>query len=281
MDAQTLELVVAGSVLHVRLNRPDVHNAFDATLVSELSTVFLAVAEMEGLRVVVLSGNGKSFCAGADINMMKRAAELNESENREDALLLAGLFHALNDCPLPVVARVQGAALGGGMGLIACCDYVLAEPAAVFGFTEVKLGILPAVISPFVVAKIGASAARAHFTTGARFGVAEALRIGLIHRCVVDIASLDAAVDTVVQDYLTAAPGAVTAAKQLVRDLDVPQLTSSEAVLNLTAERIAARRVSAEGQEGLRAFLERRKPAWHPAPLTPPPTAAGAAGGRD
>lgn len=264
MDAQTLELAAAGPVLHVRLNRPDVHNAFDATLISELSTVFLAIADMEALRVVVLSGNGKSFCAGADINMMKRAAELNESENREDALQLAGLFHAINNCPLPVVARVQGAALGGGMGLLACCDYVIAEAPSVFGFTEVKLGILPAVISPFVLAKIGASAARAHFTTGARFGAAEALRIGLVHRVVPDAVALDPAVDAVVAEYLTAAPGAVAQAKQLVRDLDVPELTASTAVLDLTADRIAARRVSAEGQEGLRAFLERRKPSWHP-----------------
>lgn len=266
MDAQTLVLAAQGPVLHVRLNRPDVHNALDTTLISELSTVFLALADMEGVRVVVLSGSGKSFCAGADISMMKRAATLNESENKEDALALAGLFHAINNCPLPVVARVQGAALGGGMGLLACCDYVVAEAPAVFGFTEVKLGILPAVISPFVVAKIGASAARAHFTTGARFGAGEALRIGLIHRAVPDAAGLDPAVLEVVGEYLSAAPGAVAAAKQLVKELDVPQLTSSEAVLNLTADRIAARRVSPEGQEGLRAFLERRKPSWYQEP---------------
>lgn len=264
MEPQTLELALDGCVLHVRLNRPDVHNAFDNTLISELTALFMAISDMEGPRVVVLSGNGKSFCAGADINMMKRAAELNESENRGDALTLAQLFHAVNNCALPVIARVQGAALGGGMGLLACCDFVIAEAAAVFGFTEVKLGILPAVISPFVVAKIGASAARAHFTTGARFGAGEALRIGLIHRVVPDAAALDAAVDAVAQEYRTAAPGAVAAAKLLVRDLDVPNLTGSDAVLDLTTSRIAARRVSDEGQEGLRAFLERRKPAWHP-----------------
>lgn len=264
MEPQTLELALDGCVLHVRLNRPDVHNAFDNTLISELTALFMAISDMEGPRVVVLSGNGKSFCAGADINMMKRAAELNESENKADALTLAHLFHAINNCALPVIARVQGAALGGGMGLLACCDFVIAEAAAVFGFTEVKLGILPAVISPFVVARIGASAARAHFTTGARFGAGEALRIGLVHRVVPDAAALDAAVEAVAQEYRTAAPGAVAAAKQLVRDLDVPNLTGSDAVLDLTTGLIASRRVSDEGQEGLRAFLERRKPSWHP-----------------
>ena len=277
MEPQTLELALDGCVLHVRLNRPDVHNAFDNTLISELTALFMAISDMEGPRVVVLSGNGKSFCAGADINMMKRAAELNESENKADALTLAQLFHAINNCALPVIARVQGAALGGGMGLLACCDFAIAEAAAVFGFTEVKLGILPAVISPFVVAKIGASAARAHFTTGARFGAGEALRIGLVHRVVPDAAALDAAVDAVAQEYRTAAPGAVAAAKQLVRDLDVPNLTGSDAVLDLTAGRIAARRVSDEGQEGLRAFLERRKPAWHPEAASSGHSGGGAA----
>ena len=277
MEPQTLELALDGCVLHVRLNRPDVHNAFDNTLISELTALFMAISDMEGPRVVVLSGNGKSFCAGADINMMKRAAELNESENKADALTLAQLFHAINNCALPVIARVQGAALGGGMGLLACCDFAIAEAAAVFGFTEVKLGILPAVISPFVVAKIGASAARAHFTTGARFGAGEALRIGLVPRVVPDAAALDAAVDAVAQEYRTAAPGAVAAAKQLVRDLDVPNLTGSDAVLDLTAGRIAARRVSDEGQEGLRAFLERRKPAWHPEAASSGHSGGGAA----
>lgn len=276
MEPQTLELALDGRVLHVRLNRPDVHNAFDSTLISELTAVFLALPDMAGPRVAVLSGLGKSFCAGADINMMRRAAELNESENKVDALTLAHLFHAINNCPLPVVARVHGAALGGGMGLLACCDFVIAEAAAVFGFTEVKLGILPAVISPFVVTKIGASAARAHFTTGARFGAGEALRIGLIHRVVPDAGALDAAVAAVTGEYLTAAPGAVAAAKQLVHELDVPNRTGSDDVLDLTTDRIAARRVSDEGQEGLRAFLERRKPSWHPEAAD-----SGGAGGGD
>ena len=264
MEPQTLELALDGQVLHVRLNRPDVHNAFDDTLIAELTAGFLAISDMEELRVIVLSGHGKSFCAGADINMMKRAAGMNHSENKAEALKLASLFHSINNCALPVVAAVHGAALGGGMGLLACCDYVVAEAGARFGFTEVKLGILPAVISPFVVAKIGASAARAHFTTGARFGAGEALRIGLVHQVVADAAALEPAVAAVTREYLTAAPGAVAAAKQLVRDLDVPNRTGSDALLDLTTDRIAERRVSPEGQEGLRAFLERRKPAWHP-----------------
>jgi methylglutaconyl-CoA hydratase len=262
MDAETLDLSVQGPVLHARLNRPDVHNAFNSALISELTQLFLALADMEAVRAVVLGGNGKSFCAGADVGMMQRAAELTLEENRQEALALAALFHAVSNCPQPVVARVHGAALGGGAGLVACADVVVAECASVFGFTEVKLGILPAVISPFVMARIGASAARAHFVMGDRFGVAEALRIGLVHKAASDMTGLDETVDKVVAELLTSAPGAVARAKQLVRDLDVPNLLGSEALLDMTTKLIAERRASDEGKEGMAAFLERRKPKW-------------------
>jgi len=262
MDAQTLELAVDGPILHVRLNRPDVHNAFNTTMISELAQVFLALPDMDSVRAVVLSGNGKSFCAGADINMMKHAAGLTIDENREEATALAAVFHAVAACPQPVIGRIQGAALGGGMGLVACCDVAVAESACVFGFTEVKLGILPAVISPFVIDKIGASAARAHFVMGDRFGAGEALRIGLVHRVAEGDDGLDRVVDAVASECLTAAPEAMAHAKQLVRDLDQPNLLNSEAILDLTTNLIADRRASDEGMEGMAAFLERRKPNW-------------------
>lgn len=262
MDAEFLELAVDRSVLHVRLNRPDAHNALNRQLVSELTSLFLALPDMAEVRVVVLSGNGPSFCAGADVPMMRRAGELTLEENRREAVEMAGLFHALNSCPQPLVARVHGAALGGGTGLVACCDAAIADKAAVFGFTEVRLGILPSVISPFVIAKIGASAARAHFVTGDRFDAAEALRIGLIHQVKDGTSALDQAVTAWTDDARLAAPGAAAAAKQLVRDLDVPGVTTSEAVLDRTVDLMTERRASEEGREGLAAFLEKRKPRW-------------------
>lgn len=262
MSDDILELTADGSALHVRLNRPDVHNAFNNDLIAELSSLFLAVPDMETVRAVVISGAGASFCAGADIAMMQRAGELTLEENRNDSLALAGLFHAIDACPQPVVGRVHGAALGGGMGIIACCDVVVAEQGTRFGFTEVKLGIVPAVISPFVIRKIGASAARAHFVLGDRFDAAEALRIGLVHQVVSGEDALDEAVAGWVKEIQSAAPGASAAAKQLIRDLDVPSVTTSEAVLDRTTRLITERRASEEGREGLAAFLERRKPKW-------------------
>ena len=262
MSWTTLEFETTGPVGRLWLNRPDVHNAFDTTLIEELTGCLREIGARSDLRVIVLGGRGKSFCAGADIAMMRKAAAMTDEENRQDARRLAGLFETLNDCPLAVVGRAQGAALGGGMGLLSCCDIVVAEAGCRFGFTEVKLGILPAVISPFVTAKIGLSAARAHFGTGARFDAAEALRIGLVHRVAAGEAGLDRLVDEIVGEYLTAAPGAVALAKQLVRELDVPDRTGSPAVRERTAQLIAGRRASDEGREGLAAYLERRRPAW-------------------
>jgi methylglutaconyl-CoA hydratase len=242
-----LEVERDGAVLRVTMARPDRRNAFDTALIDELARAF---ADVGDVRAVVLAGEGKSFSAGADVEWMRSSVDLSYEENVADALRLRAMLDAIDGCPAPVVARVQGHALGGGCGLVACCDIVVAEPGAQFAFSEVKLGIVPAVISPFALAKIGPGAARRFFVTGERFTADVALRIGLVHEVAGD---LDAAVERLVAELLTAGPDAARAAKQLAR----APLAADE-----TAERIAARRTSAEGQEGLRAFLEKRPPRW-------------------
>jgi methylglutaconyl-CoA hydratase len=261
MTYQFLTTQRDGPVEHVALNRPDVRNAFNEHVIAELTAwaagVHEAAARRE-LRVVVLSGAGKVFCAGADVAWMSKTIHYTEDENLRDASAMSRMFTAINQVPVPVIGRIQGAALGGGAGLAAVCDIVVADDAALFGFTEVKLGILPAVISPFALAKIGQSAARELFLTGARFSAARAREIGLVH-AVVAAADLDATVNQYVQELLTAGPEAIAAAKALI---PVVWGRDSDAVTSITAAAIAARRVSAEGQEGLRAFLEKRAPAW-------------------
>jgi methylglutaconyl-CoA hydratase len=248
-----------GAVLHLLLNRPEVRNAFDDHLIEELHTWASAFArDPAGVRVVVLSGAGKAFCAGADLEWMARSVGYSREENLRDAQRLAAMFSALDRLPVPLVGRIHGAAMGGGTGLAAVCDLVVAAEDALFGFTEVKLGILPAVISPYVLAKIGRSAARALFLTGMRFDAARAREIGLVHR-VVPAGELDRAVSNAANEILSAGPDAVSAAKQLIRNVWSLDAFEAEAV---TAEAVAARRVSEEGQEGIRAFLEKRKAAW-------------------
>ncbi len=239
-----------GPVLHVTLARPGRRNAVDAALIAALAAAFADVGEA---RAVLLAGEGDSFCAGADVEWMRASIDLSYEENVADALRLRRMLDAVDSCPVPVVCRVQGHALGGGAGLVCCCDVAVAAEDAVFGFSEVKLGLTPAVISPFVLSRMGAGPARRYFLTGERFDARTALRLGLVHE-VVAAADLDAAVDRVLADILAAGPQAVRAAKRLV--LDAP-LSAEE-----TARRIADRRVSVEGQEGLRAFLERRPPTW-------------------
>ena len=236
-----------GPLLHVTIARPERRNAFDAALIAELTEAFADVADA---RAVILAGDGPSFCAGADVDWQRSAIDLSYDENVEDAMRLYRMLEAIDGCPAPVVARVQGYALGGGSGLVACCDVAIAGEDAVFGFSEVKLGIIPAVISPFVVPRIGVGAARRYFATGERFGAGEALRIGLVHEVT---AGLDDAVDRVVGELLTSGPQAAREAKRLVRE----QPTGEE-----TAHIAARLRTSPEGQDGLRAFLERRKPGW-------------------
>ena len=237
----------AGDVLRVTMARPDRRNAFDAALIAELAAAF---ADVGDVRAVVLAGDGPSFSAGADVEWMRSSVDLSYEENVADASRLRAMLDAIDSCPAPVVARVQGHALGGGCGLVACCDIVVAEPSAQFAFSEVKLGIVPAVISPFALAKIGSSAARRYFVTGERFSADVALRIGLVHEVADD---LDAAVERVAQELLAVGPSAARAAKELAREAK-----SAED----TARRIAEHRTSPEGQEGLRAFLEKRPPDW-------------------
>jgi methylglutaconyl-CoA hydratase len=237
------------NVLRVTLTRPETRNAFDAALIAELSEAFVDVGKA---RAVLLGGDGPSFCAGADVEWMRSSVELDYEANVADATALRRMLEAIDSCPAPVVARVQGHALGGGAGLVACADIAVADRGALFAFSEVKLGIIPAVISPFALAKIGASAARRYFLTGERFDAATALRIGLVHEVADD---LDSAVATVLGELLSAGPRAARHAKRLV--LDRPDAAE-------TARRIAERRTSEEGQEGLRAFLERRPPSWRP-----------------
>ena len=250
-----------GPVEYLTLNRPDVRNAFNEHVIAEL-TEWAArtreAARQHDVRVVVIGGAGKMFCAGADVAWMAKTVRYTEEENLRDATAMSRMFAAIDELPLAVIGRVHGAALGGGVGLAAVCDIVVAADDAVFGFTEVKLGILPAVISPFALAKIGRSAARELFLTGSRFSAARAKEIGLVHT-VVPSAELDDAIAGYVRELLTAGPEAVAAAKALIPD--VWGRTPADAT-TITARAIAARRVSREGQEGLRAFLEKRSPRW-------------------
>jgi methylglutaconyl-CoA hydratase len=239
----TLRVERDDDVLRLTLARPETRNAFDAALIAALAEAFVDVGRA---RAVVLAGDGPSFCAGADVEWMRASVDLDYEANVAEAMALRRMFEAIDRCPAPVVAAVQGHAFGGGAGLVACSDIVVADEGAVFAFSEVKLGIIPAVISPFVLPKIGPSAARRYFVTGERFDAATALRIGLVHEVTDD---LDAAVEQVLAELRTAGPRAARAAKRLVLDRpDGPE----------TARRIAERRASPEGQEGLRAFLDSR-----------------------
>ena len=248
-------------VEYLTLNRPDVRNAFNEHVIAELTAWAADVRARAGrgeVRVAVLSGAGKTFCAGADVTWMSKTVDYTEDENLRDAEAMSRMFAAIDQLPLPLVGRIHGAALGGGAGLAAVCDIVVADESAMFGFTEVKLGILPAVISPFALAKIGRSAARELFLTGARFTAARAKEIGLVH-AVAPAHELDNAVATYVRELLSAAAGAVAAAIALIPTV-IGRAT--EEVMPTTAAAIAQRRVSKEGQEGLRAFLQKQKPSW-------------------
>ena len=254
-----------GAVARVTLARPEVHNAFDASVIAELRTTFVILARQRptDLRAVVLAGDGPSFCAGADLAWMRAAIALDTEGNEQDAMAMAEMFETIDICPVPVIARVHGAALGGGMGLCAVADLVIAESGTQFGFTETRLGILPAVIGPFVIAKIGESHARALFPGGRRFDATRAARIGLVHEIVEGEAALDAAVDVAIADLLASGPTAARAAKAIVRE--VRGLGHGSTKWH-TARVIARQRTSEEAQEGFRAFAEHRRPAWAPDP---------------
>lgn len=247
-----------GAVEFLTLNRPDVRNAFNEHVITELAAWAAAARDDRSIRAVVLAGAGKTFSAGADAAWMAKMIDYSHKDNVRDATAMARMFLALNTLPFLVIGRVHGAALGGGSGLAAICDIVVAEDAAVFGFTETKLGILPAVISPYVLPKIGVSAARELFLTGMRFSAARAKEIGLVH-AVAPAADLDVTVRGYLDECLTAAPTGLAAAKALI-----PQVwgRSPEEAMAITAEAIAAQRVSPEGQDGLRAFLSKGKAGW-------------------
>ncbi len=246
METVLREFTHSGAVARVTLNRPEVHNAFNETLIAELTQTFEVLSHDDSVRVIVLAGAGKSFCAGADLDWMRRMAGNSHEENVADARRARALFETIDSCPKVTIAQAHGAALGGGAGLLAVCDIAGAEPETKFGFTEVRLGIIPAVIAPFVVQKIGMSYARALFVTGRRFGAIEARQIGLLQQ----VGSLE----ETIADALQAAPDGVARAKKLLREISTGSAD--------TAAAIADARASEQGREGLSAFLEKRKPTW-------------------
>ena len=254
----SLQIQSAGPVVYVTLNRPEVRNAFDEELIAELTAWAASVREGGPARVAVLSGAGPVFCAGADLTWMSKMVAYTHEENVRDARGMARMFEALDRLPIPLIGKIHGAALGGGAGLAAVCDIVVAAEDASFAFTEVRLGIVPAVISPFVLAKIGRSASRELFLTGARFSAARAREIGLVH-AVGQADELDRIIAKYVNDLLTSAPGAMAAAKQLIAEVAGRSPTSAT---EYTIDAIAARRVSPEGQDGMSAFLAKRPPSW-------------------
>ncbi|MBV9233112.1 MAG: enoyl-CoA hydratase/isomerase family protein [Candidatus Eremiobacteraeota bacterium] len=245
----------AGAVAQVRLTRPDVRNAFNAEVIERLHDAFTETTAADDVRAVVLAGEGNVFCGGADIGWMRGSLELTFEENVRDAERMSDMFRAIDNCSKPVIGRIHGAALGGGAGLTAVCDIAVASDDAAFGFTEVKLGIIPAVISPFVLAKIGGSHARRLFLTGERFDARTAVEIGLVHHAV-PVGRLDDTVEGCLDELRSAGPHAVSAAKLLIRRVLDNSYDESRAI---TTRAIAQQRVGPEGQEGLRAFLERRR----------------------
>lgn len=254
----TIRIESDETTARVWLDRPDVRNAFNETLIAEMAAAFEDLGRRMGLRAIVLRGAGKSFCAGADLDWMRRMGGFSTEENERDAGRMARVFTAIDTCPVPVIAAAHGAALGGGCGLVACADIVVASESCQFGLTEVKLGIIPAVIGPFVLAKIGAGQARALFMTGERFDAAHALRIGLVHH-VVPEDGIDAAVDRLVAELTTSGPTAAREAKAWIRRIGG---LSKEDASALAPRKIAELRASPEGREGIAAFLEKRRPSW-------------------
>lgn len=258
MPEPVLRVEREGARARVVLARPAVRNAFNAELIAALCAAFEDLGGDDSVRAIVLQGEGPVFCGGADINWMRAALDLTEDANMLDALAMSDMYRTIDRCPKPVIVRVHGAAIAGGSGLCAVADAVVAEDGALFGFTETKLGIIPAVITPFVLAKIGVSHARRLFLTGERFGAERARAIGLVHD-VVPAAALDATVDAIAGELATAGPAAIAAAKELLPQVVAASYDESRTI---TAHAIARRRVTPEAQEGLRAFLERRAAAW-------------------
>jgi methylglutaconyl-CoA hydratase len=265
----TLAIEHQGPLGLITLNRPERHNAFDDALIQELTEALRAMEGDETVRIVVLAGAGASFCAGADLNWMKRMAGYSKDENQRDAMQLGALMRTLNNLRKPTIARVHGPAYGGGVGLVACCDIAIASHAASFALSEVKLGLIPAVISPYVVAAIGERYARRYFVSGERFDAGEAWRLGLVHDIAPDDNEMDGRLNDLVDAMLACGPVAQRESKELVRAVAGRPVTSE--LIQDTAERIARLRASPEGREGVAAFLEKRRASWVPAP-EPEPT---------
>lgn len=259
MDYRTLTIAIADKVATVTLDRPELRNAFNEQAIAELALAFDELGRSDMVRAIVLAANGPSFCAGADLNWMKKMAGYSHDENQQDAMRLADMLRTIYLCPKPTVAKVQGDCYAGGMGLVAACDIAVAVDTAGFCLSEVKLGLIPATISPYVIKAMGEQAARRYFLTAERFDAAEACRIGFAHE-VVAVDALDATVAAIVKTLVNNSPNAVKEAKTLVRE--VVGKTVDDALLADTAGRIAAIRASLEGREGVASFLEKRKPTW-------------------
>jgi len=259
MNPTTLKVEVQDHVATVTLNRADVRNAFNEVAITEIAAAFRALGKEPSVRVIVLAARGPAFCAGADLNWMQKMADYSHDKNLADAAQLAEMLRVIHSCPKPVVARVQGDCYAGGMGLVAACDIAVVAESANFCLSEVRLGLVPATISPYVIKSMGENAARRYFLTAERFSAAEALRIGFVHE-VVSADELDAKVGAIVQSLLAGSPNAIREAKQLVQDVAGVKLT--ENLIADTVYKIAAIRASDEGREGVRSFLEKRKPGW-------------------
>lgn len=250
-------------VFWITLNRPEIHNAFNDQFISELTSTFESASKDDNVRLIVISGSGKSFCAGADLNWMKSMVNYSMEENIEDSKKLAHLFYVINQCPKPVIGKINGHALGGGVGLVSVCDYAITTTRAKFGFTEARLGLVPAVISPYVMNKIGESHARAWFLSGERFDGQKALALGFVHQ-VVELEELDEATDKVIESFMQAGPVAAMKAKELIFNVLERKYSGKnlKEIEEYTCRAIAERRISDEGQDGMNALLEKRKAGW-------------------
>lgn len=255
---ETISYSFKNSIASVTLNRPEVHNAFNEVMIAELTDIFRRVSSDDAVRVVVLTGNGKSFSAGADLNWMKKMINYSYEENLEDSIKLAELFHLMYSCPKPVIARVNGAAIGGGTGLVAVCDIAIAAESAKFSLSEVKLGLVPACISPYVIRKVGEGRCREFFLTGERLIAKRAMELGLVNQ-VVPLEELDQAVQEKANQLISSGPKAIAMCKELLKN--VPGMDFEKAKI-YTADMIARMRIGDEGQEGMNAFLEKRNPKW-------------------
>ena len=264
MPPKTLQIQVdPRGVATLTLNRPDVRNAFNEVVIRDLTEWFAHEATKPKVRLIVLRGAGKVFCAGGDLNWMKRSIEVSREENLRDTRELAQLFKLMNECPKPLIGAIQGAAIGGGVGLVSVCDIAVASAETVFSLSEVRLGIVPACIGPFVIAKIGASQARGLFMSAERFTAARAREIGLVHEVVASPEDLGAAIERYVDNMLQCGPNAMAVAKKLVLDLSWPERRAQHPdPIEYVAQALADVRVTPEGQEGVKAFLEKRKPSW-------------------